>query len=510
MKINKFNLVVYLIFIIGLLLRLYYMIHPESIVSMDESTYALQAYRIFKGSNAVFFPNQAYTGTLSAYLASFLFNIFGISLVWVKFVPFVFSLGFMVTIYLLAKEVFANKYISLLSLLFISFSSPFWINWTTRAGTGYPEMMFFGNILLIITLKIVYKNLRPNREGLYFFFWGVCAGLGYWIQPTIVYYLLPSLVFLFFWRPLFFLRPTFWLGILGFGIGSMPVIIWNIQNQNLTNRSLFHKPFGVRKAMTEFFTVGLPIIFGVRKPFSVQDFFTPLALLIESIYIAAFGFLVYTKARLLQNSKLGKFATDLIRGKSLINYLEKTDILLLNFFFIFLVFSLSSPFNQFVVEPRYISAVYTPLSVLLGYFAYQLYKWKKYIGVAIITALVVNSVYALYKVPAESFVTQYKTDELIGYLDNKGVTYVIGEFDFAYRLSFETRERIIVTPSDNLFGAHRFVEYIDMVEKAPTDKLACVFVFNKVESCLSHFGEDMSKIDVTMVGPFKVISQKKL
>ncbi|OGY29488.1 MAG: hypothetical protein A3F33_00585 [Candidatus Woykebacteria bacterium RIFCSPHIGHO2_12_FULL_43_10] len=505
MKITRFNLLVALVFLVGVGLRLYYFLTPDTKISMDEATYGVQAFHILKGERSVFFYNQPYTGTLSAYLAAMLFSIFGVSDVWLKTVPFIFSVLFLLTTYYLAWEVFKNKYICLISLLFISVTSPFWVNWTTRTGTGYPEMMVFGNLILILTLKIVFASL-PKRQGLYFFLLGLCAGIGYWIQPAIIYYGLAAMTMIFLWKPTFFLLPTFYLVPLGFFLGAMPALIWNFQNSNLTNRSLFHKPFGVLGSIRDFFLLGLPVIIGVRKPFSETDFFTPLALVTEAIYGLAIGYSMFNRLKDTLSLGLGKLFASLIRLRSLKEYLKPQDILILNMLFVLVVFSLSSPFNQFVIEPRYISALYTSLPVLLAAFVCLMWNRVKILGVFLGGIVLANNVYGLYSVPPNKFLDQYKLDPIISYLGERGVKYVYGEFDFSYRLVFETQEDIIATPGDNLFGAHRYPEYIKKVQLAPITQKACVFRLTKGDNCANIFGPQTPETKMVEINGFRVIT----
>lgn len=501
---------VMLALLIGVGIRLYYLLSPVTRISMDESVYGVQAWHILNGERSVFYYNQPYTGTVSAYLAALLFAVLGVSDIWLKFVPFLFSVGFLISLYFLAQEVFGNRLISLLALIFASITSPFWANWTVRAGSGYPEMMFLGNLVLILSLRLIFQKLSVKREALYFLLWGMLLGLGYWIQPAIIYYFLPSMILLILSNPRFFLKWSFYLGVVGFILGALPVIVWNLENQNLTNRSLFHKPFGVIKSIREFFTLGLPVIFGVRKPFSREDFNTALAILVEIIYGLSLLWIIYERVKEFVQEKVSSILGRLVRLQGIGEHLRKSDILVLNLFSILVVFSLSSPFNQFVIEPRYISALYTPLPIILAYFTGKVFSRSRKIGLITASVIIGSNLLGLYLVPPKDFYGQFSLTPVIEYLESKGVKYVYGEFEYSYRLVLETKEEIVATPVDNEFGAQRYPLFRKMVEAAPDDQKGCVFRRENDYGCRVSFGPAKSLKEAKDIGVFRIYTRKKV
>ncbi len=500
-KLTKYNVSIALIILVGVVIRFLYMYIPETKMSYDEATAGLQALHIFNnGETPVFFYNQPYTGSLPTYISAALFGVLGVSDLWVKFVPFLFSIGFLITFYYLAREVLKSDKGVLFSLIVASLASPFWINWTTRAGTGYPEMMVFGNLLLLITLKIAFNKLSKSREFWYFFIWGVCAGLGYWIQPTIVYYILPSLLFIFLSDPRVFLKINFYAIVPGFLIGALPAVIWNFNNRNLTNRSIFHKPFGVLGSMRDFFTLGMPVLVGVRRPSSTENLLTPLAVLVGLSYLATFLYYLIVRGKEIL-SKLGGILEKLTKFSSISSYLQPIDLIFLHTIAVFCVFSLSSPFNQFVIEPRYISALYTSLPILLAYFFIRLLNFRQWLGLSFAAVLIFNGMFSLLKVLPNSFIDQFDLEPVVQYLEQKGIKYVYAEAAYSYQLVLETQESIIATPIDNLFVANRYPDYIETVKEGPLSQKACV-IYKEKNDCTFAFGD--SPKELKEIGKFKV------
>lgn len=446
-----------LIIFVGALLRLYYMLvpgQPATRLSPDEAVYGLEAVHIMKGERPVFFYAQPYTGATSAYISALLFKIFGISDIALKIVPFVFSLLIIFLEFKLAEAIFKNSKMALMSAGLLALGSPFWLNWSSRAGTGYIEMMVFGALAFLLTIKIVWSKTSSEVErgkessAKNFFLLGLVAGFGFWVQPTIVYYLLPAGFFIFIKDPKIFFRKEFYLAVLGVVIGAAPVIYYNLVNQSQTATSLLNKPWGIKPAIYKFFVEGMPVILGVRPPWVASDFFTPLALLVEALYLVGFLFLLKR------------------RYKSLIRFKFKPLDLILAFFpALLFIFGLSSPFNQFVIEPRYIQAIYTGLPIVVTYLAFKLEKKRRLAGALVLTTLVVNSLLGVYKTKPTQFVDNYTFDEVIPYLKERGITHVFSDAALAHRLTFFAHEEIIAAPMEGGVTSAR-IPYYDQIVRS--------------------------------------------
>lgn len=461
-KTNLFNFCWVISLVVGVVLRLYYMLAPQTKLSFDEAVYAVQALNILHGERSVFYYNQPYTGTLQAYLAVPFYALFGPEAVWVKLIPFLLSIVFLVTNYLLAKKIFNSAKIGLITLVLTAITSPFWMNWTSRVGSGYSEMMVFGNLAFLLTIKILWEKNSPKRESLWFFLLGLVSGIGFWIQPAVVYYLIPLAIVFLFKRPKVIFQPQAYLTLLGFGLGALPVIIWNLGQGGLTFRSVAHKPRGVIDAIVDFFTLGMPVLVGVRGPSSTVDFFSPLAYAVYDIYLTAFGVFFYQRIK--------KF---LIKREVL-----KEDLLVLFTFVVPLVWVNSYPFNLFIIEPRYVSPIYTVLPMVAAYFIYLVLqsklKFASYLGLGLLAILLASNVYGYFRKPPESFLTQYKLDNVINYLKARHVKYVWADFEFSYRLILETNGEITAASFDSAVGRARYPAYAESVEAAPHAQKAFV------------------------------------
>ncbi len=482
-----------LIILVGALLRLYYMVVPGETVtrlSPDEAVYGLEAIHIMKGERPVFFYAQPYTGATSAYISAFLFSIFGISDIALKIVPFVFSLLIIFLEFKLAEAIFKNSQMALVAAGLTALGSPFWLNWSSRAGTGYIEGMVFGALIFLLTIKIVFEDLRSPRT---FFLLGLVAGFGFWVQPTIAYYLLPVGFFIFVKDPKIFFKKEFYLAILGVLIGAAPVIHYNLINQSQTATSLFNKPWGIKPALYKFFFVGMPVILGARPPWAATDFFTPLALLVEAIYLVGFLFLLKRRFK------------DLVRFK-----FQPIDLVLAFFPALLLIFTLSAPFNQFVIEPRYIQAIYTGLPIVVTYLIFRLEKKFRLAGILVLTILIVSTFFGVYKTKPTYFVDGYTFDEAIVYLKEHGITHVFADAALAHRLGFFAEEEIIAAPMEGGVTSARIPYYEQAVKDTPCDKRGVVVLkgalvkqqlVNEVVNCKIPYEEKIFDDAILVVVP---------
>ncbi len=426
-------------------------------LSPDEAVYGLEAIHIMKGERPVFFYAQPYTGAASAYISAFLFSIFGISDIALKIVPLIFSLLIIFLEFKLAEAIFKNSKMALVAAGLIALGSPFWLNWSSRAGTGYIEMMVFGALVFLLTIKIVWRSKAEQSSVATFFLLGLVSGLGFWVQPTIAYYLLPAGFFIFAKDPKIFFKKEFYLAILGAVIGAAPVIFYNLLHQSQTATSLFNKPWGIKPAIYKFFVEGMPVILGTRPPWSTTDFITPLAILVWVIYLAGFLFLLKR------------------RYKSLIRFKFKPIDLILAFFpALLFIFGLSSPFNQFVIEPRYIQAIYTGLPIVVTYLIFKLEKKYRLAGTFVLTILIVSALFGVYKTKPTSFVDGYVFDEVTAYLKEHEVTHVFADAALAHRLGFFAEEKIIAAPMEGGVTSARIPYYEQAVKDVSCGKRGVV------------------------------------
>jgi|GEM_PF-2617587 len=502
-----------LIVLVGAGIRWAYLWLPVVRFTVDESTYGIQALHILKGERPVFYYAQPFTGSQSAYLTAFLFWLFGFWPIFLKLVPFTFSVIFIVSSYLVAKYVAEGMLEDdkgwlggIPAAALVAVPPVFMANWSVRAGTGYPESTLVGSLCLLVAFSIMWGTGKEESLGRKFFLLGLLGGFGYWVQPAIAYFLVPIFGFFLVWavdklkqarknRQLlatsYQLLFLVFLTLVGFVIGSLPVWIYNIQNEWLTSRSLLHKPGGTKAAFVNFFRVGLPPLLGTRAPWSDQDFFKPLAIVVWLLYAAAYLSLIWR------------------RRKAFLSYLrfdfsqsQPVDLLLACATIVPFIFSFS-PFNWFLTEPRYIYGLYGSLPILLALWAVSL-RGKKallVVGLVLLSNLMGMLWSGSHSRP-NSFEYPLALDKVIAFLEEKNIRYVYSSDRLCHRLIYKSEEKIICTQWEGGFGSVRYPEYIEMVNNAPKEEKGFVFMVGNqwTETDTFHPGlvscqEDLEKQD---------------
>jgi hypothetical protein len=234
LKIGSYGLLAILIIAFATLLRISLIALGWPHSNSDEGTMGLMALHILsKGEHPIFFYGQNYMGTLEAYLGSVFFFLFGPSLFSLRLGSLLFFALFLVNMYLLTSLLFSQK-LALITLIILSLGSSIMLDTELVALGGYPELLFFGSLSLLLAswLAISYdRYLSPRtnwKRFLAYTCWGLVGGLGFWSDFLMLGFIVLSglLLLLFCWKEL--LKCAFLFLFLGLVVGSMPLIIYNL------------------------------------------------------------------------------------------------------------------------------------------------------------------------------------------------------------------------------------------------------------------------------------------
>jgi len=480
------------IVVLGALVRGWYFLSPlphSVTITPDEAVYGLQALHILKGEHSVFYWAQPYTGTFSAYLSAGLYWLFGLSRIALKIIPYLCSVGFVFLNYQLAQKVFGSRKVALAAGVLSALGTPFWNNWSSRAGSGYPEAILVGNLILLLVIKIVSRDISPGfatltqgptpapercrvppeppvakpacRRG------RASEGRRSLLQVPV-----KLKFFLLIKKPRrFFSGNLVWL-LAGVALGGAPVWYANFFAGAGTAGDLFSKPWGVWGALQKLITLGFPILLGTRSSWEYWDFFLPLAVLVWLFYGVGLVSLVVERIKGLKGMKGVKG----IRGR-----LEPVDLLLGTFFSILVVFALSAPFNQFVIEPRYVLAFYTIIPLVGGWFLIELWERGRVWGILVALLLLVNAGLGFFKAPPASFVDPYQLDHVVSLLEQKDLQYINTNGALAHRLMFMTSEGVIASVREGGLMDARYHQYHKWVLEAPRDQQAYLYFVDSPE-----------------------------
>src|SRR5713101_5859441 len=236
LKIGTFGLCAFLIIALATLLRIVLIAWGWPHSNADEDTMGIMAMHIVShGEHPIFFYGQNYMGTLEAYLGAIFFRFLGISVFSLRLGPvFLFAL-FLANMYLLTSLLYTKK-LALITLILLSLGSSIMLDTELVALGGYPELLFFGSLSLLLAswLAISYDQFSSLRRKLWrliaYACWGFVGGLGFWSDFLMLGFILISglLLLLFCWREL--LKGALLLLVLGLVFGAFPLIIYNLQD----------------------------------------------------------------------------------------------------------------------------------------------------------------------------------------------------------------------------------------------------------------------------------------
>src|SRR5215467_2203662 len=169
LKIGSYGLLAILIIALATLLRILLIALGWPHSNADEGTMGIMAMHIlYKGEHPIFFYGQNYMGTLEGYLGSIFFFLFGTSVFSLRLGPVLFFALFLVNMYLLTSLLYSKK-LALITLIVLSLGSSIMLDTELVALGGYPELLFFGSLSLLLAswLAISYHHYSSSRKKLW-------------------------------------------------------------------------------------------------------------------------------------------------------------------------------------------------------------------------------------------------------------------------------------------------------------------------------------------------------
>jgi len=190
----------------------------------DQAIVGLMGKHILDGALPWLYYGDSYGGILEPLLASWSFLFFGTSRWSLHLIPLIFSIFFIVSIYQLGRELFDRK-VGLLSMLLAAIPSFSMGLYSSLAYGGYIEILWLGNLILLITHRLAVQKETVSFIPL--FFLGLLWGIAWWTYPISVIYLISSFCFLLYFRMELIRKGKVLTAACGFFLGSIPFWIWN-------------------------------------------------------------------------------------------------------------------------------------------------------------------------------------------------------------------------------------------------------------------------------------------
>ena len=421
----------------GLVARIVVLHTSLGALDSDEAVVGLMADAFRHGHVRALFWGQSYGGTIEQALAAAVFSVVGMSATALKCVPLVLSAVAAVLTWRVGRRVTTARTAVVAGLLVWVWPGAY-VWWSVKERGFYWACLCLSVAVVLLALQIGQAAQPGGRAQ-----WarwaalGLCAGLGFWESPQVVFVVVPAAVWLLacHWRRC--------LGALAAApaavVGALPWLYWNAGHHW---RGLHGEPVlvpgGYGSHLRVFARAGLPTVMGLRVAYT-QAWLAPRWH--RELYAVALVVLAVGAIR------LGR------RGLLVV-------LVLVAFPFLHAAF----PVSGYVGEGRYLLFL-LPWAAL----AVSAVAWRWEVAVALLGCAIALSVIGLVRMrnATAPFVAGAPVPASFSALEHAltahGVTRAWADYWIAYRVDFDMHGRVIVAPTTD----SRFPPYDAAVAVSP-------------------------------------------
>jgi 4-amino-4-deoxy-L-arabinose transferase-like glycosyltransferase len=402
----------------GIALRVWVYRSVLGIPDADEGVVGLTARHILDGQFPSFIWGLTYGGIQELIPTAGIFWIFGSSWVALRIVPIILGAVTSLVIWRVGRRTFGEPAATVAGLLFWVWPGEVVYQLTHQYGY-YASDVFYCALLLLLGLRVV-DSPSTARAATF----GLVAGLAFWQTSHVVPVLLPVVAWVLLRRPE--VARKLWIAAPLAVLGALPWLLWNVKHDWASLNTSYGAPSTYAHRVRIFFSPLLPMVLGVRQ-YGTQKAIVPEPLILLLLAVLA-GLFVFG-------------AVKTRRGNASLLY------------FVALAFPFLWAISQWTVEssdPRYM-VVFTPLLALFfGHLATTRIRGAGLVALgAIVSVVFLHDAMVAYPPPEKPPPNPPRDFRpLISTLDRLGVHYVYSSHWVAYRLAFETNERIIGVKSN--------------------------------------------------------------
>ncbi len=404
----------------GLALRIWAYRSAVGAPDSDEAVVGLMTRHALHGELSTFYWGQPYGGTQEVILGVPLFAITGGGLLPLRVVPTLLYALAALLVWRVGRRTIGEPAAAVAAALFWIWP-PYTIVRVTPEFGFYASNLFYCALLVLLALRIVE---RPDRVRVGVF--GFVLGLAFWQTAQIIPIALPLIAWTI-WRRPEALRHV-WLALPLAGLGALPWLVWNLEHDwgSLMARST---PGEYAHGLRLFASPLLPMMLGLRTPLTGQ-----LLLPKPLMYLLYVGLLALFVVAAVRSRRRTMFVLFAIAAAFPFSWAVSHRVTVLTSHPVFLV----------VLSPV--------LALLLGSVARTPARAAALLAVALVVTVV-----SLTRIddslrsadPHWPPTTPRDLDPLVATLDRLGIDHVYANYWIAYRLDFDTNERVVAT--ENLF-----------------------------------------------------------
>jgi hypothetical protein len=417
-----------LIGIAGIALRIWTYRSTLGVPNADEAVVGLMTRHVLDGELTTFYWGQAYGGSQEALLTAPVFWIGGSSWLALRMIPIALSAVAALLVWRVGRRTIGEPAALVAAGVFWIWP-PFVLYQLVHQQGFYASNVVYCGLLLLLALRLVERRDR-TRVGLF----GLVLGLAFWQTAQIVP-VAAGVIGWTIWRQARHLRQL-WMAVPFAVLGALPWIIWNARHgwESLDMPDYGDKAHSLRLLVSPV----LPMMVGLRAPFSA-----------ELLLPAALTYLIYI-------GLVAAFAYGAFKARHRSSSILYVVVAVFPF-----VYVISPKTVHSLGTPRFIVVLGPVLALLLAQIA------TRYLRAAAILALAfVVSAVTLHRMDQwfgsrPSQTTQAKglgprhavqwvprdLGPLVSALNRLRLDHVYADYWLAYRLDFDTRERIVAGES---------------------------------------------------------------
>ena len=445
---------------VAVALRVWVLVGPLGAADSDEAVVGLIARHALEGEFRTFFWGQFYGGTPAVAINAVLFALLGSSVVTLKLAPLLATAASLVLLWRVGRRTFGERPAVIATLMFAVWPGAY-VWWSTKERLFYWPGLALGLLILLTALRVAE---RPNRW-LDWAVMGLAGGVGWWATPQIVFFAFPAVV----WLVLRDRRMLLRLPIAGVAalIGAAPWLRVNLRH-DFISLQVPPQPSndGYLDHLQHLVAQGIPTALGLRVAYTGRWILGVATVVVYLLLLA-------------------------LMARSVLRRPPTASMVILVIVLFPFVYALS-PYTWFVGEGRYVLFLAPFLTLLL---AHGLRDRSVPLAAAAVAVCLGLSLLGLDRMRgvtepyADSVHVPRHLGPLMAVLERERVSRVFANYWVAYRLTFETDEDVIATPST---GARRYQPHEDLVRQAP----APAWVFVRGERTMPRFRTELRRIGV--------------
>jgi len=415
LRVTRWHVFVALAVVAGIVLRVVVYRSTLGNTNADEGLIGVMVLHALHGHLAAFQWGQAYGGTQEVLLAVPVFWAAGAGLLSLRLVSVALGASAAILVWRVGLRTIGEPAATAAALIL-------WL-WPPRTIDDLlHEEGFYGtNLLYCALVLLVVLRAKERPDAVRVALVGLVSGLAIWQSAQVAPIVIPAVAWLV-WRQRRVLRYA-WAAVLLAAVGAAPAIVWNIRHDwgSLHVNPGAHLSYLQR--LRVFVSPIFPAFLGLRASYSI-----------EWIVPAALGVALYAGLVVL----FGYGAYRARRKDELVIYLVVAA-----FPFLYA----ASPKANLPTDPRYAIVIAPCLALLLAQLGSTYVR-----AVAIVTLALLVSALSLrhsdawathHATPPDTLSTPRSIAPLIASLDRLGVRRVFANYWIAFRLDFETKERIV-------------------------------------------------------------------